>query len=239
MAEATAQRATTSTTANPRARLLVWAVFVPILYMAFAVLAASLGGLVVIGARMAGYSPTATLLEVSDTEQQYLHALPAAHPVRWLAALPDRLVPFLLPSNSMAVLARMAPMPGRPNTGIDNALTIPASVRPYLADTLLVLIIAVRRGLAALGLLLPLSTIFAAAISDGLAQRELRKYGADPESGFVFRESRFAISTTIGASTLGYLLIPTALHPHFVLSLMAPVAGIAMAIAVTRYKKYL
>lgn len=239
MAEATTQRASSSTNTTPRARLLVWAVFVPILYLAFAVLAASFGGLVVIGARVAGYSPTATLLAVSETEQGYLRALPAAHPVRWLAAQPDRLVAFLLPRNTMEVLARIAPTPGGTNTREASALTIPASLRPYLADTLLVMIIAVRRGLAALGLLLPLSIIFAAAISDGLAQRELRKYGADPESGFVFRESRFAISTTIGASTLGYLLVPTALHPHFVLSLMAPVAGIAMAIAVTRYKKYL
>ena len=41
------------------------------------------------------------------------------------------------------------------------------------------------------------------------------------------------------AVVLVYLLIPTAIHPHLVLSLIAPITGFSVALAVTRFKKYL
>jgi hypothetical protein len=215
MAESTAQKPV----GKERASWVLFSIKVGLFFVATAMFATCIGVLVSVGARQLKKPVTNALLQLNARESSYLANIPAAHPVRIVASYPDL---------AAAWIAKRAP-----------AWTLPAQTRPYFADILLVLSITLRRAGAAFGLLLPLTIVLVVAIQDGLAQRELRKYGADPESALLHFEARAAFTTSIVLCTLAYVASPVALHPHLILSIMAPTAGFALALAITRFKKYL
>ena len=99
-------------------------------------------------------------------------------------------------------------------------------------------IVLARVGVA-LGLLVPLAVVLFAALQDGLAERELRKYGGDPESALVFQQARGSITTWIGGCLILYFAAPIAIHPNVVLSVLTPIAVIGVFLSVARFKKFL
>ena len=192
---------------------------VPAIFGLMAIFAFAVGVIAVVLARGSGHPWQAALTEVNVHEAAFMATLQPAHPVRFLAALPTQAAAWVAPYF--------------PN------LALPMMVQPFVDDGVVMTAIVARRTMASLGLLAPLLVVLMAAAQDGLAQRELRKYGADPESAFLFHQAKGAVRTTVGLGVLVYLLIPTAIHPHLVLSLIAPIAAFSVALAVTRFKKYL
>ena len=192
---------------------------IPAIFGLMAMFAFAIGVIAVVVARGSGHPWQVALTEVNNHEAAFMATLQPAHPVRFLAAVPAQAAAWVAPHF--------------PN------MTLPRMVQPFVGDGVVMTTILARRTMASLGLLAPLLVVLIAAAQDGLAQRELRKYGADPESAFLFHQAKGAISTTVGLSVLVYLLIPTAIHPHLVLSVIAPITGFAVALAVTRFKKYL
>ena len=192
---------------------------VPAIFGLMAIFAFAVGVIAVVLARGSGHPWQAALTEVNVHEAAFMATLQPAHPVRFLAALPTQAAAWVAPYF--------------PN------LALPTMVQPFFDDGVVMTAIVARRTMASLGLLAPLLVVLMAAAQDGLAQRELRKYGADPESAFLFHQAKGAVRTTVGLGVLVYLLIPTAIHPHLVLSLIAPITGFSVALAVTRFKKYL
>ena len=192
---------------------------IPAIFGLMAMFAFAIGVIAVVVARGSGHPLQTALTAVNAHEATFIATLLPAHPVRFLAGLPELAAAWMAPHFP--------------------AMTLPAMVKPFVADGVVMTAILARRTMASLGLLAPLFVVVIAAAQDGLTQRELRKYGADPESAFLFHQAKGAVSTTVGLGVLVYLLIPTAIHPHLVLSLIAPVTGFSVAIAVTRFKKYL
>lgn len=192
---------------------------IPAIFALMAMFAFAIGVIAVVLARGSGHPWQNTLSEVNAHEAAFMATLKPAHPVRFLAGLPAQAAAWLAPHFPH--------------------MTLPAMVQPFVGDGVVMTSIVARRTMASLGLLAPLLVVLIAAAQDGLAQRELRKYGADPESAFLFHQAKGAVSTTVGLSVLVYLLIPTAIHPHLVLSVIAPITGFSVALAVTRFKKYL
>ena len=205
--------------APPSAGWLHALVGIPAIFGLMAMFAFAIGVIAVVVARGSGHPWQVALTEVNNHEAAFMATLQPAHPVRFLAALPAQAAAWVAPHF--------------PN------MTLPAMVQPFVGDGVVMTAIVARRTMASLGLLAPLLVVLIAAAQDGLAQRELRKYGADPESAFLFHQAKGAVSTTVGLSVLVYLLIPTAIHPHLVLSVIAPITGFSVALAVTRFKKYL
>ena len=74
---------------------------------------------------------------------------------------------------------------------------------------------------------------------DGLVRRDLRRFGAGHESGFVYHHARRMISSCLIATGLVWLTVPVFLEPGVVLVLGAMITGIGISVAVGTFKKYL
>lgn len=87
---------------------------------------------------------------------------------------------------------------------------------------------------------LPLfALIIFVGLIDGLVRRDLRRFGAGHESGFVYHHARRMISSSLAATGLVWLTVPFFLVPGVVLVLGAMVTGIGISVAIGTFKKYL
>ncbi|EDW6384716.1 TIGR03747 family integrating conjugative element membrane protein [Salmonella enterica subsp. enterica serovar Java] len=73
---------------------------------------------------------------------------------------------------------------------------------------------------------------------DGLVRRDLRRFGAGHESGFVYHHARRMISSSLIATGLVWLAVPIFLVPEYVF--IPTAAGIGLAVSMTggSFKKY-
>ncbi|MBZ7707527.1 TIGR03747 family integrating conjugative element membrane protein [Klebsiella oxytoca] len=94
-----------------------------------------------------------------------------------------------------------------------------------------------------LAILLQALPLFALAIIigliDGLVRRDLRKFGAGHESGFVYHHARRMIGSSLAATGLAWLALPYDLDPKNVLMAGAMGVGLAVTVAIGTFKKYL
>lgn len=86
---------------------------------------------------------------------------------------------------------------------------------------------------------LPLfALIIVVGLIDGLVRRDLRRFGAGHESGFVYHHARRMISSCLIATGLVWLAVPIFLVPEYVI--IPAAAGIGLAVSMTggSFKKY-
>lgn len=86
---------------------------------------------------------------------------------------------------------------------------------------------------------LPLFVLtIAIGLIDGLVRRDLRRFGADHESGFVYHHARRMIGSSLIATGLVWLAVPIFLVPESVF--IPAAAGIGLAVSMTggSFKKY-
>lgn len=86
---------------------------------------------------------------------------------------------------------------------------------------------------------LPLfALIIVVGLIDGLARRDLRRFGAGHESGFVYHHARRMIGSSLAATGLVWLAVPIFLVPEYVF--IPAAAGIGLAVSMTggSFKKY-
>ncbi|EPC8060020.1 TIGR03747 family integrating conjugative element membrane protein [Yersinia enterocolitica] len=93
-----------------------------------------------------------------------------------------------------------------------------------------------------LAILLQALPLFALTITigliDGLVRRDLRRFGAGHESGFVYHHARRMISSCLIATGLVWLAVPIFVVPEYVF--IPAAAGIGLAVSMTggSFKKY-
>jgi len=80
--------------------------------------------------------------------------------------------------------------------------------------------------------------IIVVGLIDGLVRRDLRRFGAGHESGFVYHHARRMISSSLIATGLVWLAVPVFLVPEYVF--IPAAAGIGLAVSMTggSFKKY-
>lgn len=94
-----------------------------------------------------------------------------------------------------------------------------------------------------LAILLQALPLFALTITigliDGLVRRDLRRFGAGHESGFVYHHARRMISSSLIATGLVWLVVPIFLVPEHMF--IPSSAGIGLAVSMTSgsFKKYI
>ncbi|HCL5346676.1 TPA: TIGR03747 family integrating conjugative element membrane protein [Salmonella enterica subsp. salamae serovar [1],40:z35:e,n,x,z15] len=87
---------------------------------------------------------------------------------------------------------------------------------------------------------LPLfALIIVVGLIDGLVRRDLRRFGAGHESGFVYHHARRMISSGLIATGLVWLAVPYVLEPEYVLMTGAMGIGLAVSVTLGAFKKYL
>ena len=107
-----------------------------------------------------------------------------------------------------------------------------------IASAYTVLVFLVR--LLVLTLTLPLFLMAAfVGLVDGLVRRDVRRFGAGRESGFVYHRARAALMPLAVLPWVTYLALPVSVHPLLILLPAAALLGMAVDIAAATFKKYL
>lgn len=91
-----------------------------------------------------------------------------------------------------------------------------------------------------LSMSLPLFLLAAfVGLVDGLVRRDLRRFSAGRESGFIYHRARASLMPLAVFPWVIYLALPVSVHPLLVLLPCAILLGLAMNIAASSFKKYL
>ncbi|EJY5269477.1 TIGR03747 family integrating conjugative element membrane protein [Salmonella enterica] len=87
---------------------------------------------------------------------------------------------------------------------------------------------------------LPLfALIIVVGLIDGLVRRDLRRFGAGHESGFVYHHARRMISSSLIATGLVWLAVPIFYSPRYVLVPGTIIEGLIVWTTIGAFKKYL
>jgi len=117
--------------------------------------------------------------------------------------------------------------------------TVSTHAEDYLiaaAYTLLVLLVR----LLVLCLTLPLFALAAfVGMADGLVHRDIRRFGAGRESGFLYHRVRASLVPLAMLPWVTYLALPASVHPVGILLPSAVLLRVAVDIAAGAFKKYL
>ncbi|EEJ4192962.1 TIGR03747 family integrating conjugative element membrane protein [Salmonella enterica subsp. diarizonae] len=73
---------------------------------------------------------------------------------------------------------------------------------------------------------------------DGLVRRDLRRFGAGHESGFVYHHARRMIGSSLAGTGLVWLAVPQFLTPEYFGVLSSVIVGLAVSFAIGAFKKY-
>lgn len=94
-----------------------------------------------------------------------------------------------------------------------------------------------------LAILLQALPLFALTITigliDGLVRRDLRRFGAGHESGFVYHHARRMIGSSLAAAGMAWLVLPFVLVPEYILVPGVIVIGVVVSITIGTFKKHL
>ena len=107
-----------------------------------------------------------------------------------------------------------------------------------LAAAYTTLTVLVRVVILVLSIPLILLTVFVGFV-DGLVRRDLRRFTAGRESGFVYHRAKSFIAPVLTLPWVIYLALPISISPLFVMLPCAALAGLVTAIATASFKKYL
>lgn len=107
-----------------------------------------------------------------------------------------------------------------------------------IAAAFVVLIFLVR--LLVLVLTLPLLLLAGfVGLVDGLVRRDIRRFGAGRESGFIYHRAKASLMPLAVLPWVTYLALPFSVSPLWILLPSAILLGVAMNIAAGSFKKYL
>ncbi|MEQ9924872.1 TIGR03747 family integrating conjugative element membrane protein [Pectobacterium brasiliense] len=85
---------------------------------------------------------------------------------------------------------------------------------------------------------LTLMSVFIGLV-DGLVRRDVRRFGAGRESGFVYHRAKAVLLPLAVLPWVTYLALPISVHPLLILLPGAALLGVAVALAASSFKKYL
>jgi len=113
------------------------------------------------------------------------------------------------------------------------------SLADYIVAAITIIqLFAVR--LSILVLAIPAFILFGAVgLVDGLAQRDLRRWGAGRESAFIYHNAKRTILPFLSMPWIVYLAMPNTIHPNYVILPFAIFFGIAISVTASSFKKYL
>ena len=74
---------------------------------------------------------------------------------------------------------------------------------------------------------------------DGLVRRDIRRFGAGRESGFLYHRARASIVPLVALPWVVYLALPVSVQPLLILVPSALLLGVAVNLAAGSFKKYL
>ncbi|WP_193073064.1 TIGR03747 family integrating conjugative element membrane protein [Pseudomonas sp. FME51] len=110
--------------------------------------------------------------------------------------------------------------------------------RYLIAGAFTALTFLVRLVVLLLTLPLMLTAMFVGLV-DGLVRRDVRKFGAGRESGFLYHRAKASLLPLSILPWVIYLAMPVSVHPLLILLPSAALLGLAVALTASSFKKYL
>ncbi len=74
---------------------------------------------------------------------------------------------------------------------------------------------------------------------DGLVRRDVRRFGAGRESGFIYHRAKASLMPIAVLPWVTYLALPISVHPLLILLPSAALLGLAVSLTAGSFKKYL
>lgn len=175
-----------------------------------------------------------------DFKESILLSDPAGSAHRWVS---DAYQTLFVKSGLSEWTRRHAMPIAQPRAGLNGIRTLVqrsaqhlqvyALAAGYISLTFLVRVLV-------LVLTLPLFALAAfIAFLDGIVQRDIRRFGAGRESGFVYHRARALISPLALLPWGLYLSFPISIHPLWILLPSAALLGACIRITAATFKKYL
>lgn len=108
----------------------------------------------------------------------------------------------------------------------------------FIAAITITQVYAVR--LAVLLLAMPVFGLAAlVGLTDGLVERDRRRFGGARETGFVYHHAKRFVAPSVAAAWLFYLAWPVSVHPNWVILPAAGLFGLSLAVSAATFKKHL
>ncbi|MCW2478039.1 TIGR03747 family integrating conjugative element membrane protein [Candidatus Symbiopectobacterium sp. NZEC135] len=107
-----------------------------------------------------------------------------------------------------------------------------------IAAAFTVLTFMVRLLVLVLTLPLIVTAVFVGLV-DGLVRRDVRRFGAGRESGFIYHRAKAALLPLAVLPWVTYLALPISMHPLLILLPGAALLSVAVALTASSFKKYL
>jgi integrating conjugative element membrane protein (TIGR03747 family) len=76
-------------------------------------------------------------------------------------------------------------------------------------------------------------------LTDGLIERDRRRFGGARETGFVYHHAKRFVAPSVAVAWIFYLAMPTSIHPNFVILPAAGLFGLSLAVSAATFKKHL
>ena len=182
--------------------------------------------------------------ELDQLSSQFKHSLLVAEPARtarrWLAGISKQFSDKTEVITQAETASARAQTEKRPANSFRYALSLAyRQVQPYAQAAGYTVLTCFAR-LIVLGLTLPLFLLAAlVGVIDGLVRRDIRRFGAGHESGFVFHRAKASILPLAVLPGVVYLALPVSVHPLWILLPGAILLSTAVNITAGSFKKYL
>lgn len=193
-----------------------------------------------------GVERSRTLLndEMAYLSTEFTDSLVTAEPALFAHALLGQAQHYLLESTGlMDGLDWLGKRLTAPRVG-DSALN--AAIHrgfAFAGDYLTALMVGVQLFFLRVSVLLlsmPVFVLFGAVgLADGLAKRDLRRWGGGRESGFIYHHAKRLVMPCFFVLWITYLCMPWSVNPGLMVVPFAALFGLALAVSAATFKKYL
>ena len=180
--------------------------------------------------------------EISNLNQDFHRSVIVEKPAQFARGFADSFYALVFKKTGIekAVIALASPTPGLNDGSFRHRLRhyYQMAEAYILAAMVVTQIFAVR--LAVLTLALPAFVLLALmGMTDGLVQRDIRRWSGGRESSFVYHWAKKALYPSLILPWILYLAIPKSMHPNLVVLPFAVLFAVSVRVMASTFKKYL
>ena len=176
--------------------------------------------------------------EIKYLDQDFRRSLITSSPARFAKELADNSYYYLFEWTGLVRFFQWAA--SKPTSELHGYAHLIAT---KLWDYILAMIAVTQVFAVRLAILILATPVFVLALvagfTDGLVQRDLRRWGGGRESAFLYHHAKKVIVPALLSAWVVYLSMPFSVHPSFIIVPFTLMAAIAVAVSSATFKKYL
>lgn len=242
-----AQQAVNQTSQHPAQQGIIGGTFTIIVKLFFALLLALLFSIVVEWVGMSFFwdepgsehAQKMLEIEIEYLNKDFRQSILTSSPAQFAREMADTSYYYLFEWTGLIRFVEWAGNEPPQNRLHQYAQVIATSLWDYvLAMIAVTQVFAVRLAILILAMPVFILALIAGA-TDGLVQRDLRRWGGGRESSFLYHHAKKVIFPALLSAWVVYLAMPISVHPSLIIVPFTLMAGIATAISTATFKKYL